>query len=418
LSQVEAGVQLGLTTRQVRRLSRAFESSGAAGLVSRQRGRLSNHQLPAGLEAQAVAIVRARYADFGPTLAQEKLPELHDLRVGRETLRKWMAAAGLWVTRRERLPPVHQPRHRRSCLGELVQIDGSDHEWFEERSPRCSLLVYVDDATGRLMELRFVRSESAFDYFDSTRSYLARHGRPVTFYSDKHSIFRVAKEHSAARSNGVTQFGRALAELNIDIICANSPQAKGRVERMNQTLQDRLVKELRLRGISTAAAGNAFLPEFMADYNQRFAREPRNPSNAHRPLRHEDDLDQIFSWQEERQMTRNLLVHFKRSAYLVTPGPETNALGGKPVRVHEWEDGRIEIRCNGRTLPFTAFDKNPVVAQGAVVENKRLDAVLAFIQAGQSERDRSRLASKKLTLRQKERLRAVRVTAGAPAVGT
>ena len=141
LSQLEAGVQLGLTTRQVRRVSRAFESSGAAGLVSRQRGRPSNHQLPAGLEAQAIALVRERYADFGPTLAQEKLCELHDLRVGRETLRKWMAAAGLWVTRRERLPPVHQPRHRRSCLGELVQIDGSDHEWFAERGPRCSLLV-------------------------------------------------------------------------------------------------------------------------------------------------------------------------------------------------------------------------------------------------------------------------------------
>jgi hypothetical protein len=162
-SQVEAGILLGLTTRQVRRLCRAFESSGAVGLVSRQRGRPSNHQLPAGLQAEAMALVRERYADFGPTLAQEKLSELHDVQVGRETLRKWMAAAGLWLSRRERVPPAHQLRHRRSCLGELVQIDGSDHEWFEERGPRCSLLVYVDDATGRLMELRFVAAESAFE---------------------------------------------------------------------------------------------------------------------------------------------------------------------------------------------------------------------------------------------------------------
>jgi Helix-turn-helix domain len=186
-SQVEAGILLGLTTRQVRRLCQAFQSSGAAGLVSRQRGRPSNHQLPSGLQAHAIGLVRERYADFGP-------------------LHKWMAAAGLWLSRRERVPPVHQWRPRRSCLGELVQIDGSDHEWFEERGPRCSLLVYVDDATCRLMELRFVASESAFDYFASTRAYLARHGRPAAFYSDKHSIFRVARKHAAGRSQRVTQF--------------------------------------------------------------------------------------------------------------------------------------------------------------------------------------------------------------------
>ena len=185
---------------------------------------------------------------------------------------------------------------------------------------------------------------------------------------------------------------------------------------MNQTLQDRLVKELRLRGISTMEAGNTFLPAFIDDYNQRFARAPRNASDSHRPLRSDDDLDRIFSWQEERTMTRNLVVHFKRSAYLVTPGPDTHALRGEPVRVHEWEDGRIEIHCNGRALPFARFDKNPQITQGAVVENKRLDSVLAFIQAGQADRDRERLASKTLTLRQKERLRAARANAGAPAV--
>ncbi len=418
LTQVEAAPLLGLTTRQIRRLQRGLESNGATALVSRKRGRPSNHQLAPGIQAQMLALVREHYADFGPTLAQEKLRELHSIHVGRETLRKWMTAAGLWIPRRNRLPAVHQPRHRRSCLGELVQIDGSDHEWFEERGPRCSLLVYIDDATGRLMELRFAHSESAFDYFAATRSYLARHGRPVAFYSDKHSIFRVAKEHSAGRSDGMTQFGRALAELNIDIICANSPQAKGRVERMNQTLQDRLVKELRLRGISTMEAGNAFLPEFVDDYNRRFAQAPRNANDAHRPLRSDDNLEMIFSWQEERTMTRNLVVHFKRSAYLITPGPDTSALGGKPVRVHEWEDGRIEIHCDGRALPFTNFDKNPQIDQGAIVENKRLDAVLGFIQAGQAERDRERLASKTLTRRQKERIKLARASAGAPALSS
>jgi len=361
-----------------------------------------------------VALVRERYADFGPKLAHEKLVELHGIRVGRETVRKWLAEAGIWLTRAERTQRAHQPRRRRECLGELVQIDGCDHEWFEERADRCTALVYVDDATGRLMELRFVKSESAFDYFDSTVSYLGRHGKPVAFYSDKHSVFRVHKEGSSGSAGGVTQFGRALGALNIDIICANSPQAKGRVERMNKTLQDRLVKELRLRGISSIEQGNAYFPEFIGDYNRRFAREPVNSHDAHRPLQRGEDLAQIFTWQEERTMTRNLVVHFRRLTYLIVPTAEALALAGRRVLVHESADGRVEIRCEGNLLPYSVFDKQPLVASGEIVENKRLGAVLALIQAGQEERDQVRLASKKLTLRQKERLRAARAKACLP----
>jgi hypothetical protein len=320
------------------------------------------------------------------------------------------------VQRRDRLPDAHQPRHRRDCFGELVQIDGCDHEWFEARAPRCTLLVYVDDATGKLMELRFVHSESAFDYFRSTVAYLKRHGKPVAFYSDKHSIFRVYAEGATGRSKGVTQFGRALGELNIDIICANSPQAKGRVERMNQTLQDRLVKELRLRDIASMEAGNEFLPEFIEDYNRRFAKAPRNPHDAHRSLRREEDLDRIFSWQEDRTLSQNLTVHFKRVTYLVERSPENLGLARRRVVVHEWEDGRVELRCEGRRLPYSVFDNNPVVSQGAVVENKRLGAVLSVIQGAQTERDRSRLASKKLTKREKARVVEARASAGVPLV--
>jgi hypothetical protein len=260
LTQAKAGEFIGLLERQVRRLCAAFEERGPAALVSGKRGQPSNRRLPDELRLDAIEIVRQRYADFGPTLACEKLLELHDLEVSKETLRSWLIGAGVWLPRRERIRMAHQPRHRRECFGEPVQIDGCDHGWFEERGPRCTLLVYVDDATSRLMELRFVKSESGFDYFASARAYLERQGKPVAFYSDKHSIFRVNHEGSMGRAGGVTQFGRALAELNIDIICANSPQAKGRVERMNKTLQDRLVKELRLRGISTMETGNAFLP--------------------------------------------------------------------------------------------------------------------------------------------------------------
>jgi len=411
LTQAKAGEFVGLSERQMRRLCTAFEERGPVGLVSGKRGQPSNRRLPDELRSRAVEIVRDRYLDFGPTLACEKLLELHALRVSKETLRAWLIGAGIWIPRRERTRAAHQPRHRRECLGELVQIDGCEHAWFEERGPVCSLLVYVDDATGRLMELRFVEVESAFDYFASTSGYLRRHGKPVAFDSDKHSIFRVNHEGSTGRARGVTQFGRALTELNIEIICANSPQAKGRVERMNKTLQDRLVKELRLRTVSTMEAGNAFLPEFMEDYNRRFGCTPKNPHDAHRPLRSDEDLSRIFTWQEERTMSRNLVVHFKRVSYLVEPGPETLPFAGKRVRVFQWDDGRVELRCEGRLLPASPFDKNRCVDQGAIVENKRLGAVLSVMQASQLQRDQARLRSKRVTFREKERIVAAHVAA-------
>src|SRR5487761_2739196 len=192
------------------------------GVQGRKRGCPSSRRLPEVLHAEAVGLVREKYGDFGPTLACEKLAETHGIDVSVETLRQWMIGDGVWLPRNRRLPRAHQPRSRRPCLGELVQIDGCNHEWFEDRGPRCVLLVYVDDATSRLMKLLFVRSESAFDYFAATRSYLEEHGRPLAFYSDKHSVFRVtAKEPHGG--DGGTQFSRAMSELNVDILCANSP---------------------------------------------------------------------------------------------------------------------------------------------------------------------------------------------------
>src|SRR3954453_6918162 len=278
LPVAEAAALLGLSPRQVFRLLARSRSEGAAGLASRRRGRPSNRRLPEAVREAALAAVRERYADFGPTLAAEKLAEAHDLRLSRETLRQWMSEAGLWVPRKARRGRVHQPRHRRDRLGELVQIDGCQHRWLEDRGPPCTLLVFVDDATSRLMQLRFVESESTFSYLRAARSYLEAHGRPVALYSDKHTVFRVAR---ADRDGGETQFGRAMRELNVDVICADSPQAKGRVERAHKTLQDRLVKELRLAGIGTVEAANAFLPGFIAGYNVRFGKEPARPEDLH-----------------------------------------------------------------------------------------------------------------------------------------
>ncbi len=233
MTLVSASHVLELSTRQVRRLLERINTGGAASMRHKAIGRPSNNRINDGVRDYAVTLVRERYADFGPTLAAEKLAERDGLHVSRETMRSWMVDAGLWLSRKQRRT-FHQPRLRRECYGELVQIDGSEHRWFEDRGPPCSLLVFVDDATGRLMQLRFVRSESAFTYFEALELYLKRHGAPIAFYSDKHSVFRMAKK-DARGGQGMTQFGRALSELNVEILCANSSQAKGRVERLNRS---------------------------------------------------------------------------------------------------------------------------------------------------------------------------------------
>jgi hypothetical protein len=263
------------------------------------------------------------------------------------------------------------------------------------------------------MELRFGKSESTFDYFEATRSYLEHHGKPVALYSDRASIFRITGS-SKRQDGGPTQFSRALSELNIDIVCANTPQAKGRVERAHLTLQDRLVKELRLRGISTPEAANAYAPEFMADYNERFGKPPLNDYDVHRPVRDDEDLALILTWQEDRKISKELTVHFQRGRYLIEPGPETLELRGRRCRVHEYFDGRIELRYEGRCLPFVAFEEQRRVAQGDIVANKRLGAVLATIQADQRRRDEEALASPRVSRRRKERIRTARKQADAP----
>jgi len=250
----------------------------------------------------------------------------------------------------------------------------------------------VDDATSRLMALRFVESESAFAYFAATRGYLERHGKPAAFYSDKAGVFRV-NNPQATGGDGVTQFGRALYELNIDSICANSSQAKGRVERANKTLQDRLVKELRLRGIDTMAAGNAFLPAFMADYNARFAKPPRSGHDRHRPLRPDEDLELIFTWQEPRRVSKSLTLQYDKVLYLLEDTPGNRALAGRYVTIHHYPDGRIEPRANGAPLPCIPYDRLSEVDQGAIVENKRLGHVLQVAQLVQAGRDNRRSQS-------------------------
>ena len=384
MSAVTAADVLALSRRQVHRLLKRFGADGPAAIRHQARGRASNNRIDPSIREAALTVVRDRYADFGPTLAAEKLAECHGLTVSRETLRKWMQDAGLWLSRKQRRT-FHQPRLRRECLGELIQIDGSDHRWFEDRGPACTLLVFIDDATSTLMHLEFVSSESTFSYFGALERYLTLHGRPVAFYSDKHTVFRVPKQ-DARTGYGMTQFGRALNELNIEILCANSSQAKGRVERANRTLQDRLVKELRLAGISDMETANAFLPGFMARHNAQFAKAPRRADNLHRPLNVEPDrLRDILCYRDERYVSNQLAFSYDRLRIILAENEITRDLPGKYVDSYEFADGRLEFRWKGVSLPYSVFDKDQRVTHAAITENKHLSAVLEYIKAEQDK---------------------------------
>ena len=373
MSQREAGTILSLSVRQIKRLLRAYREKGAAGLVSKHRGRKANNRLSEEVKKRALNLLKTKYKGFGPTLAHEKLVEKEKLKFSDESVRTLMIAEGLWKARKAKKVVIHPLRERRACFGELIQIDGSPHDWFEGRAEACVLLVFIDDATGKLVQLLFVESESFFSYCQAAEAYFKLSGKPVAFYSDKHGIFRVNVPSVGSRTD-LTQFGRAMQELDVEIICANSPQAKGRVERVIQTLQDRLPKELRLRGISNRVAGNAYLPEFLADFNRRFAVEPRSSVDAHRPLTAKDDLAHILTWQETRSLSKNLTLQFQKVVYQIQTDRPTYALRKAQVIVCVNAQEDITILYNGKTLPYTIYKQQTKQAQ--VVSTKQLDLAL------------------------------------------
>lgn len=367
--------RLALSVRQVKRLKRSYTELGIAGLISKRRGQPSNRRMDDSVIQTAMALIGRHYADFGPTLAAEKLREQHALMLSVETLRKHMIAAGYWKPRRSQTICTHALRERRARRGELIQIDGSPHDWFEGRAPYCCLLVFIDDATGELMELQFVDTETTLGYMAALQRHIQRHGLPAALYSDRHSIFRInAKD---ASSEAQSQFARALAALGIEGIQANSPQAKGRVERANQTLQDRLVKEMRLRGLNDQASANAWLPDFMADFNRRFAVVPTYPHDAHvaypGPPR---DLRRILSIHVVRHLSKNLSCQFNRQLLQVQTQGQGLSLRGAKVVVHCHHDGHLELLWQGRALVFQNVIRPQ--KQSAPVDGKGLNARIEF----------------------------------------
>ena len=357
LDQATAALRLGIGVRQVKRLKRAYTSDGAKGLVSGKRGRPSNRRTRPELLEQAMSLVAARYGDFGPTLAAEKLAELHEIKLAVETVRQAMLRAGLWKARKGAGARTHPMRERRARRGELIQIDGSPHDWFEGRSARCSLLVFIDDATGELMALRFVDTETTLGYMGVLQEYILEHGLPAALYSDRHSIFRINsgdKKHADEQ----TQFGRALQQLGIESIHANSPQAKGRVERANQTLQDRLVKEMRLQGIDNQSAANVWLPQFIRAFNRRFAVQASLQGDAHvRFVGQHAALRRILAVHTPRRLSNNLSCQHAGLLYQIQSADRGLALRGTSVNVVQHVDGMIELLWQDRLLPHVASSK-------------------------------------------------------------
>ena len=380
ITQSTAANRLKISVRQVKRLLRRYRGFGASGLVSKHRGKPSNHAICSDIREQAVNIINANYHDFSPTFAHEKLTELHDFHFSVETLRKWMILDGIWQPKSRNKVKVHQSRPRRSCTGDLIQIDGSPHDWFEGRAPKCTLIVFIDDATSCLMALKFSPSETTQAYMETLNEYLEQYGRPCAIYSDKHSIFRV---NHANQETEITQFVRALKAFDISPIFANTPQAKGRVERANQTLQDRLVKEMRLLGISDINAANQYVSTFMKKHNQRFAISPKDSNDAHRVLLHsQEERALIFSMHHTRKLTKNLTFKFKNTEFQLQNCQRGNRLKHAQIRVCEHFDSSVSILHEGKVLDYKILAEGEIIIP--IIDPKILNLSIDKIKEIQS----------------------------------
>ena len=372
ITQRQAASKLGVTERQFRRILQRYRQEGDGGLVSRKRGKPSNRRT----DVEIREVVRGFATDpimkgFGPTLMSEKLEEKKDIKLSKETVRRMMVQDGVWKAKTKKKEEPHLSRPRRKNRGDLVQIDGSEHAWLEDRGPKATLLVFVDDATSEILAAEFVQEESFFAYGNLCKQYLKEHGLPRIFYSDRFSVFR--DNHKEGRAyESVTQFQRALTMLDIRLICANSPQAKGRVERANETLQDRLIKEMRLLGICDYDQANQYLPEFIPDYNRRFAVIPGSDIDFHRPLDETRDLHFLFSIHDFRKITKTLQINYAGKTYQIVTKHPAYFYANQEVLITCDSSGSISAWFDGDLLTLEEIEKRP--KQGAVVSTKSVES--------------------------------------------
>lgn len=363
LTQKQAGAQLKLSERWVRKLLARLRQEGDGGILHRLRGRASKRRLAEAVRQKVVKLVKREYADFGPTLAAEYLAEQQGVEISKKALRQILMRAGVWKRKRRRVEEVHVWRARRACWGELVQWDTSEHDWLEGRGPKLCLLAMIDDATSRVLA-RFARQDTTQENFRLLASYLERWGRPVEFYTDKDSLFTVNRPVKEAKDEAwpeaLTQIGRALRELGIGWVPAHSPQAKGRVERFFGTAQDRLVKGMRKAGVQTLEEANRYLElEYLPQWSSRFTLEPANPTDAHRPLGAEHDLAAILSHVEERVVGNDYTIRYNTKQYQITRADIRPGLRGATVRVEERGDHSVWARFRDRYLRVSACGLAP-----------------------------------------------------------
>ena len=334
LKQNKAAKLLRISTRQLRNLQVQVQKDGPAGIISKRRGKAGNRQKSEHLKQRALALIREKYEDCGPTFISEKLSEWHDINISEETLRLWMIAAHLWIPKVSR-KKEHRLRPRRECFGELIQGDASIHHWLGDDLPLIAATVLIDDATSTITSLLFSEGETTESYFSALEEHIKNYGIPRSLYTDKDSVF------TPAQGIGLTQFNRALKELGIELILAHSAQAKGRVERTNRTLQDRLVKELRFRGIKTIEQANVYAKEFIKKYNKKFSKKPKSSFNAHRPL-DGYDIQRILSVRETRTVLSDCIFQYNKTFFVIQNVSEPRRLKG--MKVHIYVDSKGQMR--------------------------------------------------------------------------
>jgi len=357
IKQVDAAEILLLSTRQIRRIVKKVKAEGEKGIIHKSRGRDSNRKTPKNIRDRVVKLYRTQYKDFGPTLATEKLFERDGIKLNDETLRRWLIESGDWKKTRKRRV-YHQWRERKQYRGEMIQIDGSHHDWFEGRGPRCVLMGYIDDATGTTFG-RFYPYEGTIPAMDSFKRYIKRHGIPMSVYLDKHTTYKSngkpTLEDELNDTKPLSEFERALKELGVEVIHANSPQAKGRVERLFGTLQDRLVKEMRLKNIKTIQEANIFLDQYLPAYNRRFAVIPVSKENLHRDILRGLNLNDIFCVKTKRTLRNDFTIAHNRKLYQIQSHIHASA-----VLIHDRMDGSMTVTHNGRPVQFAEIAARPV----------------------------------------------------------
>lgn len=356
ITQAEAATLIDVSDRQIRRMIKRVRKEGDEGVCHRSRGKTSNHRIPRKIKNKTLKLFREQYKDFNLVHATEKLSEVHGITLSDETLRLWLNEAEIPYKRRK-VKKHRQRRERRAHFGELVQIDGSHHDWFEGRGPICVFMGYIDDATNTVHG-RFYDYEGTMPAMDSMKRYIKRYGIPKSVYLDKHTTYKSWAEPTIEEQlndqKPMSQFQKSLTVLAIEVIHANSPQAKGRVERLFKTLQDRLVREMRLLGIKSVDEANVFLKTYLPKYNRRFAKPAASEADLHRPALHSRELDRILCIKEERTVKNDFTIAYNGTLYQIE-----QVTRAKMVMVEERLDGTLHITYNGQDLRFREITKQP-----------------------------------------------------------